>query len=150
MKKIVMIISFSLGILLTSCGTYTIEKKSFISQLEDNQDVEEILHWTPIGYTKYPSNKMSEVICKNSKGELVYLYPDQNTTIKITSRSSKREFKAYFDTVIYKDDKLYGLRSRILGGLQEIDVNDIDKIEFHAEIPKTKKIDNKELELKEQ
>lgn len=128
-----------ISIFLTGCGTYTTTASSFIDQLEKSQNVQEVLHWTPIGYSKYPSNLMDSILCTNSKGELLYLFPDKNTSVKITSKSSKKSFKAYFDTVIYKDGKLYGLRSRILGGLREIDIDDIDKIEFHAEMPKTKK-----------
>ena len=132
-------------LLVSACGTYTITSKSFVKQLEDNQDVEEIFHWTPIGSTRYPSNKLDRVVCQNSKGEFVFLYPDQNTSIKIFSKTSKDQFKAYFDTVIFKDEKLYGFRSRIIGGLQEIEVTDIEKIEFHAELPSTKKLSEEEL-----
>lgn len=140
-KQAVIGLLILLGLILAGCGTYTTTAKSFIGQLEESQNVTEILHWTPIGYSRYPSNLMDSVLCTNSKGEQVYLFPDQNTSVKITSKSSDKIFKAYFDTVIYKDGKLYGLRSRILGGMREIDVDDIDKIEFKAEMPKTKKVD---------
>lgn len=125
-------------IMLAGCGTYTTTAKSLTSQLEQNQNVQ--MCWAPLGFGKYPSNQMDSVLCTNSKGELVYLFPDKNTEVRITSKSSGKKFKAYFDTVIYRDGKLYGLRSRILGGLQKIDVDDIDKIEFHSEFPKTRKV----------
>ena len=147
MKSQIFFLFLLLILLVSACGTYTITSKSLVRQLEDSQNVEEIFHWTPIGYTRYPSNKLDKVICQNSKGEYVYLYPDKNTSIKIFSKTSKNQFKAYFDTVIYKEGKLYGLRSRIIGGLQEIEINDIEKIEFHAELPRTKKVN--ETELKE-
>lgn len=150
MKERLKILVIFICILILSCSTYTITTKNLIWQLEENQNVDEILHWTPIGFTKYPSNNVDKVICQNSKGDYLYLYPNQNTTVKITSKSSEKVFKAYFDTVILKEGKLFGLRSRIVGGLQEIDVNDIDKIEFHAEMPKTKKIENDELKSIEQ
>jgi len=143
-KSILLLLTFTF--LITSCGTYTITQKGLITQLQENQNVDEILHWTPIGYTKYPSNRLDKIVCQNSKGEYVYLYPDQNTTVNIKSKSSKKEFKAYFDTVIFKDGKLYGLRSRIVGGLQEINVDDIASIEFHAEMPKTKKLNEDEIQ----
>lgn len=41
----------------------------------------------------------------------------------------------YFDTVILLNDTLYGLKSRIVGGKRVIPVNDISKIEIHAEEP---------------
>jgi hypothetical protein len=41
---------------------------------------------------------------------------------------------------------LYGLRSRIIGGIQEISVDDIDKIEFHAELPNTEELSQAEIE----
>ena len=146
MKKLLFLL-LTITFLITSCGIYNITQKGFVMQLKENQNVNEILHWTPIGFTEYPSNKLDRIVCLNSKGEYVYLYPNQNTTVKITFKSSEKEFKAYFDTVIYKDGKLYGLRSRIVGGLQEIGVDDIDTIEFHAELPKTKKLN--ETEIKE-
>ena len=139
-RTLALLVLISCGAIV-GCGTYTTTAKSFVSQLEEHQDVEEVFHWTPIGSFKYPSNRMERVLCTNSKGEQVYLYPDKNTTVKITSKSSNKTFKAYFDTVFYKDGKLYGLRSRIVGGLQRIDVDDIGKIVFKAEIPKTKKVE---------
>jgi hypothetical protein len=139
------LIFFTFFLLFQGCGSYSITKKSFISQLEDNQNVEEILHWTPIGYSKYPSNKIDKVICQNSEGNYVYLFPDKNTTVKIYSKSSENVFSAYFDTVIYKEGKLYGLFSRIVGGLQEISVDEIERIEFHAELPKTEELTSDEI-----
>jgi hypothetical protein len=134
------LIFFTFFLLFQGCGSYSITKKSFINQLEDKQDVEEILHWTPIGYSKYPSNQIEKVVCKDTDGKYVYLFPDKNTTVKIYSKSSENVFSAYFDTVIYKEGKLYGLYSRIVGGLQEISVDDIERIEFHAELPKTEEL----------
>jgi hypothetical protein len=145
MKKYSLIVLSIISFLLEGCGSYTITKGSFIDQLEKHQDVEEVLHWTPIGYSKYPSNRMGKVICKNSDGKYVYLYPDKNTTVKIFSKSNEDVFNAYFDTVIYKDHKLYGLQSRIIGGVQEILVVDIDKIEFHAELPNTEELSQDEI-----
>jgi hypothetical protein len=85
------------------------------------------------------------VICQNSEGNYVYLFPDKNTTVKIYSKSSENVFSAYFDTVIYKEGKLYGLFSRIVGGLQEISVDEIERIEFHAELPKTEELTSDEI-----
>ena len=141
--NVVLLLVFFLSLL--SCGSYLITKDSLVTQLKENQDEKEILHWTPIGYTKYPSNNLEKIVCQNSKEKYVYLYPDKNTTIEIKSKSSNNVFKAYFDTVIYKDGKLHGLYSRIVGGLQEINVDDIESIEFHAELPKTKELSEKEL-----
>jgi hypothetical protein len=146
MKQYSLIVLIIISFLLERCGSYTITKNSFVDQLEKHQDVEEVLHWTPIGYSKYPSNRMEKVVCKNSEGKYVYLYPDKNTTVEIFSKSNEDVFNAYFDTVIYKDGKLYGLRSRIIGGVQEISVDDIDKIEFHAELPNTEELSQDEIE----
>ncbi len=144
MRTLYFVFLLTLIAIIYGCGSYTISRHDLVSQLEESQDVKEILHWTPIGYSKYPSNRIDKIKCINSKGELIYLYPNQNTTIIITSKSSDKKFRAYFDTVFYKDGKLFGLRSRIIGGMQEIDVNDIDKIEFHVELPKTKRIEDPE------
>lgn len=146
MKNYYVIILVIISFLLEGCGSYTISKSSFIDQLEKHQNVEEILHWTPIGYSKYPSNRMEKVVCKNADGKYVYLYPDKNTTVKIYSKADEDAFNAYFDTVIYKEGKLYGLYSRIIGGVQEISVDDIDKIEFYAELPSTEELSQTEIE----
>ena len=146
MQNYYVLIFIVIAFVLQSCGSYTITKNSFIDQLEKHQNVEEVFHWTPIGYSKYPSNRMEKVVCKNSDGKYVYLYPDKNTTVKIFSISNEDVFNAYFDTVIYKEGKLYGLKSRIIGGIQEILIDDIDKIEFHAELPNTEELSQTEIE----
>ncbi len=79
-------------------------------------------------------------MCKDKEGNLLYLFPDRNTQIEVTSKSTNELVKMYFDTVFFEGNKLVGLRYRIVPGMnREIALTDIDKIEIYAEFPRTEK-----------
>jgi len=95
---------------------------------------------TPIFFaSRYDANNIRKILCKDKDGNLLYLFPDRNTQIEITSKSTNDIVKMYFDTVFFEGNKLVGLRSRIVPGMgREIDLTDIDKIEIYTEFPSTK------------
>ena len=142
-KTITQIICTVCVIVLTACSTFNISKESLVTQLEKNQKVGNrynVLTF-PIIITEYPSNNLKKIKCVNEDGKLVWLYPDKNTQFMITRKSdSSSVVKAYFDTLILQSDTLYGLRSRILGGIRKIPVEDIYKVEIYAEFANTENI----------
>lgn len=131
----ILIIS-SILFLLTSCATFTLSNESLITQLQQNQKVYEIKNLSSLG-VNYPSNGLEKIECINSKNQKVSLYPSKNVSFQIVKKSSNQKITIYFDTMILQNDTLFGLKSRILGGLQKIPVDDVASVSISAENPKT-------------
>lgn len=127
-------------LILSGCATYSVTKESLVKQLDENQDLSINAHFTPYTVTNYPSNNLEKIKCVDQNGKELWLYPNKNTEFIITQKSDGKKIRAYFDTLILKNDTLFGLRSRIVGGLRIIPVNDIAKIEIYAETPRTEQI----------
>lgn len=129
-------------------ANYYVTPDNFVNQVAENQYKSE----NPTGFyvvsplaalffnSKYDANNIRKVLCKDKEGNLIYLYPDRNTQIEITSKSTNDVVKMYFDTVFFESNKLVGLRSRLVPGMtREIALTDIEKIEIYAEFPRTEK-----------
>lgn len=87
---------------------------------------------------------MQQILCRDKDGNLLYLFPDRNTQIAITSKSTQESIKMYFDTVFFENNKLIGLRSRLVPGMtREIVLTDIERIEIYSEFPRTEKVGQK-------
>ncbi|MDJ1469438.1 hypothetical protein [Xanthocytophaga flava] len=127
-------------ILFTGCANYMISAESLVSQLRENQKIERNLYFQRFALIDYPSNNLQKIKCEDKRGNKVWLYPDKNTEFIIQKKSDGKKVKAYFDTVIFQNDTLYGLRSRLIGGLRVISVNDIKKVAIYAEIPRVEKV----------
>jgi hypothetical protein len=131
------------------CGTYSITKKELISQLKENQSSKEVFQYLPPPAalfldSRYQSNGIQKLLCRNSKGEKVYLHPGKDTELEITSKSSGDVVKMYFNTVFLDSNKIVGLRSRLIQSMtREIAIDDIAKIEITDEMPKTDKVGEK-------
>jgi hypothetical protein len=140
-------------LLTTGCtANYYVIPDEFINHVAENQYKTE----NPTGFYvvsplaslffnhKYDANNIRKVLCRDKAGNLLYLYPDRNTQLEITSKSTKDVVKMYFDTVFFEGSKLVGLRSRLVPGMtREIALTDIEKIEIYAEFPRTEKLDPK-------
>ncbi|MDP3915722.1 MAG: hypothetical protein Q8R96_18505 [Bacteroidota bacterium] len=138
MKKQHFILTLILMTFLTAgCATYSIQPKSLVDQLKTFQIIEINENFQKFSGFEYPSNNLVKIDCQDKKGNNIWLYPDKNTEFIFIKKSTGKKVKAYFDTVLFQNDTLYGLRSRILGGLRIIPVNDIDKISIYSELPKT-------------
>lgn len=136
MKKQYYIVTYILIIILTGCATFSVQTKSLVDQLTTFQIIETNEYFQKFSAFEYPSNNLEKIECEDKKGNYVWLYPDKNTEFIFTTKSTGKKVKAYFDTVIFYNDTIYGLRSRLLGGLRIIPVSDIDKISIYSEIPK--------------
>jgi hypothetical protein len=130
------ILTLILMTVLTSCATYSIQPKSLVDQLKTFQIVETNEYFQKFAWFEYPSNNLKKIECVDKKGNNVWLYPDKNTEFVFITKSTGKKVKAYFDTVLYYNDTIYGLRSRLLAGIRIIPVSDIDKISIYSEIPK--------------
>jgi hypothetical protein len=134
---------------LLGCGTYTLTKDALVNQLKENQSSKEVFQYIPSPASlfldpRYESNGIRKVLCLNSKGEKVYLYPGKDTQLEITLKSTGDVVKMYFDTVflVETENKIVGLRSRLIKSMtREVNLNDIDKIEITDEMPKTDKVE---------
>jgi len=133
-------IGLTLVIFLTGCANYMVSTQSLVSQLTKNQKIEENLYFQQFSLVDYPSNNLQRIKCVDKNGINVWLYPDKNTEFIFVKKSDGEKIKAYFDTVILQNDTLYGLKSRLVGGLRIIPVNDIEKITVSAEMPRIEKI----------
>jgi hypothetical protein len=117
--------------LLLSCSSYNIGKESFINQLKENQVIDETKNVSSLGKS-YPSNHLKKIQCIDKKGNSVFLLPDKNVNFVIETNDSKST-TLYYDTAILDKDTIYGLRSRILGGLRKIPIKEIKTIKIKAE-----------------
>ena len=70
------------------------------------------------------------------------MYPDKNVSFIVQKKSNHNKISIYFDTLILQNDTLFGLRSRILGGLRKIPINDVEKISINAEAARTEIINS--------
>jgi hypothetical protein len=140
MKIIKATIGFMLVIILAGCSNYMVSSQSLVSQLKENQKIEKNLYFQQFALIDYPSNNLQKIKCEDKNGNIVWLYPDKNTEFIIVKKSDGKKVKAYFDTVILQNDTLFGLRSRLVGGLRIIPVNDIEKIAIYAEMPRVEKV----------
>jgi hypothetical protein len=140
MKILKRTVNFSMLIALVGCSNYIVPTQSLVTQLKENQKIERNLYFQQFSLIDYPSNNLQRIKCMDKVGNKVWLYPDKNTEFIIVKKSDGKKIKAYFDTVILQNDTLYGLRSRLIGGLRIIPVNDIDKVEVYSEFPKTENV----------
>ena len=136
MKKI--IITTISALILSSCSTFTITKESLVQQLNENQNVTKTSNVLSLG-TEYYSNNLQKIKCIDKNGKEVNLYTAKNMNFILTKTSTGKTVNLYFDTVYFKNDTLFGLKSRILGGKRNIPINDVSKIVIQTE---TKKFDN--------
>ena len=139
MKKITLYGIFSL--FLTNCASFTLSNESLINQLKSNQKLKEVRNLSSIG-SSYPSNNLKRIECIDKKGNNVWMYPDKNVSFIVQKKSNHNKISIYFDTLILQNDTLFGLRSRILGGLRKIPINDVEKISINAEAARTEIINS--------
>ena len=138
---------FALLMLLLTTGctaNYYITPDDFITQVAESQKRGQgmvLIPAAPLFFaSRYDANNIQKVLCRDKEGNLLYLFPDRNTQIEITSKCTSELVKMYFDTVFFEGNKLVGLRSRIVPGMsREIALTDIDKIEIYSEFPRTEK-----------
>jgi hypothetical protein len=138
--KIIPKLLFVIAFALAGCSNYNIPTQSLVSQLKENQKIERDMYFQQFALIDYPSNNLQRIKCLDKNGNKVWLYPDKNTEFIIIKKSDGKKVKAYFDTVILQNDTLYGLRSRLVGGLRIIPINDIDKVAIYSEMPRVVKV----------
>jgi len=102
--------------LITGCtANFYITPDDFITQVAENQKRSQGMVFIPAAplffASRYDANNIRKVLCRDNEGNLLYLFPDQNTQIEITSKSTNDLVKMYFDTVFFEGNKLVGLRS---------------------------------------
>jgi hypothetical protein len=141
MKNLKLILIISLIFSILGCANYKLTSGSLVEQLKQNQKIEKSLYYQQFSLVDYPSNNLQRIKCVNKSGKNVWLYPDKNTEFVIQKTSGKK-VRAYFDTVIFQNDTLFGLRSRLLGGIRVIPVKEISNITIKAEFPKTEMADD--------
>lgn len=137
----------------TGCtANYSVKPDEFVNQVAESQyrteNPTDFYVVSPLASLffnqKYQANNINKVLCRDKTGDLLYLFPDRNSQLEITSKSSKEVIKMYFDTVYFEGRKLVGLRSRLIPGMtREIALSDIERIEIYAEFPRTEKVDSK-------
>jgi hypothetical protein len=145
----VKILALLIASLFVGCGTYTLTTDELVGQLRANQSAKQVFQYIPppsslFFDSRYQSNGIDKLLCRNSKGEKVYLHPGKDTQLEITSKSTGDVVKMYFDTAFLRENKIVGLRSRLIKSMtREIDIDDIEKIEITDEMPSTEKVEQK-------
>jgi hypothetical protein len=131
-------------LLASGCSNYIIQTESLVKQLKENQGFVKNDYFQQFTLVGYPSNNLFKIKCFDKQGNKLWLFPDKNTEFVIVRKSDGDKITVYFDTMILQNDTLYGLRSRLFGGLRKIAVSDVDKIEIYAEFPTTERIFSEE------
>jgi hypothetical protein len=137
---------FAFITIITACNNHFMTLPMLQEQL-DIQKLNEIARKNIINYgiyeffkASYQPNGLWEVICIDKKtNKKVALTINKNTTLLVTDKKESKH-RLYFDTVYLKDNKIYGLSSRFINKPQEIDFNDIEKIEIHSEMAKSREV----------
>lgn len=138
---IIMIIAFA-----TACNKHYLT----LTMLQEQLDIEKLNKISGkkiIDYgmyeffrVSYEPNGLWEVICIEKKtGKKVALRINKDTALVITDKNGKKH-RLYFDTVHLYENKIYGLYSRFVNDPKAIDYNDIEKIEIHAELSKSREL----------
>ena len=127
-----------LSFAVSACGSYRVSTESLATQLRENQQVSHISNFASLG-RDYPSNGLTRIECTDKSGRQVWLYPDKNVEFKIATTDGKK-LSVYFDTLILQGDTLYGLRSRILGGLRVVPLSSVQQVTIRAEAPRTEPV----------
>jgi phage pi2 protein 07 len=150
--KLLILTSIILSTVFIGCiSYYSISTDELIKQLKRQTKTESsntFQIFTPAAAisvtTKYLANRVEKILCRNSDGELVYVYPNKNTELEFTSKSTHDIITMYFDTVFLEGTKIVGLRSRIITRMtREIEISDIEQIEIYTEMSKTKSYQEK-------
>jgi len=76
-KSILKVVSAFFLFTVMGCSTFTLTKQQLVEQLKVGQAYHET--FIPVFFSRYNSNAIGKILCKNSAGELVYLFPDGNT-----------------------------------------------------------------------
>jgi hypothetical protein len=129
MKKYLFIAVVS--ILISGCSSYSVPKESFLTQLQDLQELKREHNVNSVG-TGYDSNGIKKFKCIDKSGKEVWLYGGKNVNFKITN-SAGESVTMYFDTVFLQNDTVFGLKSRIVGGKRKIPVSEIVAVGINAE-----------------
>ena len=138
---IIMIIVFA-----TACNKHYMSLTMLQNQL-DIEKLDEVSRKKIINYgmfeffkVSYKPNGLWEVICIEKKtGKKVALNINKDTVLVITDKIGKKH-RLYFDTVHIYENRIYGLYSRFINDPKTIDFDDIEKIEIHAELSKSREI----------
>ncbi len=136
-KLIQSTIIISLLLLVSGCSYYILTPEILVNQLETEQTIAPDLYFQQFSLVDYPSNNLEKIKCIDKNGNLVWLYPDKNTEFTVITKDSHK-VKVYFDTMILQNDTLFGLRSRLLGGLRSIPISNVENVIIKAEFPKTR------------
>ena len=127
-----------IALVMAGCASFSISKESFVSQLKENQYIEREHNASSAG-TGYDSNGIEKIKCIDKNGKEVWLSGGKNVNFKIT-KASGESVTMYFDTVYFKNDTIFGLKSRILGGKRMIPVSEISTVAINAEEAETKPV----------
>lgn len=127
-----------IALLVASCSSYTISKESFVSQLKENQNIQRKQTVASLG-TGFDANGLEKIKCVDKAGQEVWLYGGKNINFKVTTLDGKKQ-SMYFDTVYWRNDTIFGLKSRIVGGKRVIPVNQIATVGINAEEAETKPV----------
>ncbi|HOZ75327.1 MAG TPA: hypothetical protein PLS51_06615 [Flavobacterium sp.] len=106
--------------------------------MQQNQSIEREHNESSVGLG-YDSNGIEKIKCIDKNGNEVWLYGGKNINFKI-AKLSGGSATMYFDTVYIKNDTVYGLVSRIVGGKRKIALTDIAAIKINAEEAKTEPV----------
>ena len=128
--------------LLCGCAYYSVSKDELLRQLSGKEMTKNSFVWLPTGPMRYEANNLEKLLCQNKNGDTVWLYINQNTNLEIKTKNGKTK-KAYFDTIILENDKITGLRSRIIGIETVIPLDEIEEIKIYIENGKVEKYEGK-------
>jgi hypothetical protein len=127
--------------LLVGCSTHYISKDMLTHQVggQETLETQPTGMLLPLIKASYAGNQITEIYCKNEKGEKVVISVDRNSMLIVNDKQGQT-FKFYLDTVYIDVNKIKGLRSRLLGITNEVNMADIETMEVYSEFKRERKV----------
>ncbi len=140
--RIVVCICFAM--LVAGCSTHYVTKDMLTEQIKGQERLTieptgMYVPLLPLIKASYAGNRITEVYCVNDKGEKVAISVDKNSMLIVRDKQGQT-FKFYLDTVYVTGDRIKGLRSRLLGVENEVDLANVDTMEVYSEFRRERKI----------
>lgn len=141
MKKLILLVCC--GFMVIGCSTHYISKDMLMEQIRGQEGLQiqgtGMMPILPLIKASYAGSNITEIYCINEKGEKVAISVDRNSMLIVKDKQSQT-IKFYLDTVYVDSNKIKGLRSRLLGIENEVNIDNIESMEVYSEFAREKKI----------
>jgi hypothetical protein len=139
-KSVTALFLLILTLSAAGCTNHYLTKQMLLEQVIPEKELQKgsVTMYAPAGNimiplgVSYRANNLARILCYNDQGKRVFVSVNLNTQLIITDKKGEAH-KFYLDTVYLSDNKMSGLRSRLMGLERSIPLEEIDKIEVYTE-----------------